>query len=416
MQKITETIFFITPDPQYALGLSLLCENLHVICNANSAVTTQLKAAGVGVFISPHYKKSARHLLSDELVLNYISAATVDVAHLLFFKLNFDVTSLLHRLQPKFKWRLLNAPCSITTNLENKIWLTQWAPAALLLPCEVALFKDLALDKLLALWGGVVLQFPTGNAGRNTFFIRDKDDFLKVIPPGLPKTTIVKGTPWLQGLSVTINGCVLNDAVLLSEPFIQLTGIPALTPYQGGTCGSVWQSLLAREEILHAAKITAENLRQQRFRGFFGLDFIQTRAGLIYLLECNPRLTTTVSIFSQLELLANSVPLFYFHLGQFLGKEMSVKGYQAPLLKGSQLVVRNTKLSPVRVIKAQPVSNPVLLMDAAEVKIERGFPEIAPGTEMFRWQSREPYEYVNPDYTLQGKTKTRLLEELEKYQ
>ncbi len=109
----------------------------------------------------------------------------------------------------------------------------------------------------------------------------------------------------------------------------ELTGFPALTPFRGGWCGDeLAGDALSPDLRLQARRGTealGRRLAQAGYRGYFGLDFLLDRdTGRLYLGEMNPRITGATPLTSQAALDAGELPLFLYHLLEWLGAEYRV--------------------------------------------------------------------------------------------
>jgi biotin carboxylase len=106
----------------------------------------------------------------------------------------------------------------------------------------------------------------------------------------------------------------------------ELTGFPELTPYDGGWCGNdVAPDVLTdaqRETARRRTFAMGERLRREGYLGYFELDFLLDAAtGEIWLGELNPRLTGASSITNVTAVAYGDMPLFLFHLLEFMDVE-----------------------------------------------------------------------------------------------
>jgi hypothetical protein len=109
----------------------------------------------------------------------------------------------------------------------------------------------------------------------------------------------------------------------------ELTGFPELTPYDGGWCGNdVFPDVLTAEQRLLARERTyavGERLRKEGYRGYFELDFLaDAGSGEMYLGELNPRVTGASSITNVTAVAYGDMPLFLFHLLEFMDVEYEI--------------------------------------------------------------------------------------------
>ena len=135
----------------------------------------------------------------------------------------------------------------------------------------------------------------------------------------------------------------------------ELTGFPELTPYGGGWCGNdVFATALSDEHRRQARRYTqlmGERLRREGYRGYFELDFLADIGhGSMYLGELNPRITGASSMTNVTAVAYGDMPLFLFHLLEFLDVEYEIDvdalngGWAAPeaIDAWSQFILKDT--------------------------------------------------------------------------
>lgn len=161
----------------------------------------------------------------------------------------------------------------------------------------------------------LVLQTHFGWAGNSTYLLT---------PPTklhLPPETPVKISPLLPGYTLTVNCCLTRHGLLQSPPALQYTGLKPYTDNPFATVGRQWPSFspatITRQIKNITERFTEKILIPKKYRGFFGLDFFVNQE-TVYLLECNPRLTASISLYTQMELASRREPLLLFHLAEFL--------------------------------------------------------------------------------------------------
>ena len=88
------------------------------------------------------------------------------------------------------------------------------------------------------------------------------------------------------------------------------------------------------------------------YKGIFGLDFI-VNSGEVNLIEINPRLVASIPVFTKLQIQNKEKPFLLSHISEFMNDLISL----SPSLSGgenfsaSQLILRNTKNKPIKIIK-----------------------------------------------------------------
>ena len=107
----------------------------------------------------------------------------------------------------------------------------------------------------------------------------------------------------------------------------ELTGFPELTPYDGGWCGNdVFSEVLTPEQrrSRESARTPSENACARRIPGL-RLDFLaDAGSGEMYLGELNPRVTGASSITNVTAVAYGDMPLFLFHLLEFMDVEYEI--------------------------------------------------------------------------------------------
>ena len=124
-------------------------------------------------------------------------------------------------------------------------------------------------------------------------------------------------------------GVITRHGTLVGPLMAELTGFPELTPYDGGWCGNdVFPDVLTEGQRTLARERTfamGERLRREGYRGYFELDFLADESsGEMYLGELNPRVTGASSITNVTAVAYGDMPLFLFHLLEFMDVEYEI--------------------------------------------------------------------------------------------
>lgn len=206
---------------------------------------------------------------------------------------------------------------------------------------------------------GFVIQIPHSQHGGGTDFIFSEDDFTRVLDEKKQmlgrafERTQVKITPFLSGPSLNCTGCVVNGAVALSPPDIQIVGDPALVPnpamYIGSDFSRQGLTPAERHEVLDITERIGQWLGSNGYRGNFGVDFLTTvDANLnlkeIYVSEVNARLVGESQYMADFEAMNDIVPLVFFHLAEYLEiditpEEIAEYNHNLPDVKGSAIII-----------------------------------------------------------------------------
>lgn len=207
---------------------------------------------------------------------------------------------------------------------------------------------------------GFVIQVPLSQAGGGTHFVFSRVDFDRIVAenraalgPFFDKTQ-VKITPFLSGPSLNCTGCVVNGAVALSPPDIQIVGDPHFVEIPGQYIGSDF-ALNAfepehRKLILDITARVGAWMGARGYRGNFGVDFLSTvdarnRIKEIYVSEVNARIVGESQYMADWQAMADCVPLTFFHLAEWLNidevtpAEIAAYNASLPPLAGSALLL-----------------------------------------------------------------------------
>ncbi|HTY29152.1 MAG TPA: biotin carboxylase, partial [Mycobacterium sp.] len=113
-------------------------------------------------------------------------------------------------------------------------------------------------------------------------------------------------------------------------PFMtDLTGYPELTPYRGGWCGNdLFPEALSethRSTAIGHVQRLGDRLRKEGYKGFFEVDvLVDLDSDEVYLGELNPRISGASSITNVTAGAYSDIPLFLFHLLEFMNVDYSV--------------------------------------------------------------------------------------------
>jgi len=173
----------------------------------------------------------------------------------------------------------------------------------------------------------LVVQTPYGDSGQTTFFIANEGDWRanekKIVDHD------IKVMKRIEPRELAIEGVITRHGTLVGPLMAELTGFPELTPYDGGWCGNdVSPELLTEDQRRVARERTiamGERLRKEGYLGYFELDFLLDAAtGELWLGELNPRVTGASSITNVTAVAYGDMPLFLFHLLEFLDVDYEI--------------------------------------------------------------------------------------------
>jgi hypothetical protein len=226
----------------------------------------------------------------------------------------FPAAELRHRLDSKIE----------TTRLANEAGVPS-VPNVMGVATNYREALDLASSA--GLGDDLVIQTPYGDSGQTTFFVASQADWAadedKIVGQDL------KVMKRIDPRETAIEGVITRHGTLVGPLMAELTGFPELTPYDGGWCGNdVFPEVLTPDQRSLARQRTyavGERLRREGYRGYFELDFLADAAsGEMYLGELNPRVTGASSITNVTAVAYGDMPLFLFHLLEFMDVEYEI--------------------------------------------------------------------------------------------
>jgi hypothetical protein len=249
-------------------------------------------------------------------------------------------TAQIRRMADAMGWRILANPPETRLPWENKAsfrgrLLDMGLPA---LQFEILELESLGGDecsRLMDRWGGpIVLQipcFPQGG-GRSSFVVREPAEIIDLRAEWGRgnhrghRFSQVMASPWLSGISASMEGCVTPWGVLVSPLQLQLVDIPEVLPPNGfgRFCGHQWGAGIPGagwvQEMATSITIKVGNaMAAEGYRGVFGLDFLVENGGrAIWALECNPRYTGAFPTLTLLQWAHGLAPLEAFHVMSWL--------------------------------------------------------------------------------------------------
>ena len=174
--------------------------------------------------------------------------------------------------------------------------------------------------------GAFVLQRADKEVGGNegTFYIRTQEDFDHASDVFSKDDSFVSVlvTPFIEGYSASMLGCVLPEGILTGPLQLQLIDIPESLHgvkgdgmFFGNDLGFAPWGEHIETQAERVTESIGEFLRDQGYKGIFGIDFLYDSArGAIYPNECNPRFTGSLGLYSLMLLEKQVPPLEFFHL------------------------------------------------------------------------------------------------------
>lgn len=302
-------------------------------------------------------EKNTGRLISHPKVIEFIKNNSLTTGNKVAI-VPFKPSAKLDLICQKNNWLNISNPTQLNRNLEDKIKFTQFCTNHNLpiVPSKIITLSEKEFIKTQKEFGDkLVLQTHFGWAGNSTHFATKWNDIKDKIAFG----TITKISPFIEGYSLLNNCCLTNSGLIQSPPALQYTGLPEFTQNPFTTVGRQWPCL-ASESIQEKIKTISEKfgslISGLNYKGFFGLDFLIDQNNNVYLLECNPRLTASFAFYTNIEIHNNVVPLFFFHLLEFLNLKypLDIKKEQARFynqnLIGSEITKKNQSSQTIQKI------------------------------------------------------------------
>lgn len=343
-----ENIFFVTPDVKRGLGFAGILPNYHIICIDFDPIIPVLRKQGAKIFcleeqsVSRDKIRNSAKLLEDAQVLEYIKNNARTKPKVMYFKPSVKLDILIE----KNGFTAVGNSAKLNELFEDKVSFYQLVRKQLsqyLIPAEVGILGKLNYSDLIQKLGSIfVIQFGHGWAGKTTFIISEEKEFTDLKEKFA--FTKVKAGRFIEGFTVLNNCCIYQDQVLISQPAVQIDGVEKLSDKPTVTCGRQWPVKFINSKqigtIKKISEVVGNLMRENGFRGFFGIDFLVEEAtGKTYLSEVNPRLTASSAFFTLLEDDFGNVPLLSYHLADFLDTTLPLPK-EASSIIGSQIILR----------------------------------------------------------------------------
>ena len=173
----------------------------------------------------------------------------------------------------------------------------------------------------------LVVQTPYGDSGKTTFFVKDEDDWdehgKSIVGEQL------KVMKRIDNKAAAVEACITRHGTVVGPFMTDLTGYPELTPYKGGWCGNdLFPDALTTKQrttaIEHVRRL-GDRLAKEGYKGFLEIDvLVDLATDEVYLGELNPRISGASSMTNVTAGAYADVPLFLFHLLEFLDVDYSI--------------------------------------------------------------------------------------------
>jgi len=363
----SDAFFYVTLDPERALGLEDILPNYTIICPYKSALVDKIRNIHNFRDRESYVRLIVleEHMRMEEIA-KIIKRGTYGILRWCADQADPPIpprrkgrsntqnilvlknSALIENLCKKQGWRLLAPKAKIAEKFENKI--SQYKALKNIVP-----YPRSTVATLFKLSGSdpdsygvrprkkLVLQFNRGHSGNSTYFIGSAGspqvNFLDKLIKLYPKRE-VKISEYINGRTYTLNCLVLsNGEVLTGSISEQITGLKSATKNPNTTCGNDFDSpKKLSAKIIKAIQKIAEDagkvLYKNKYKGLFGIDVIislaRSRHGTlhktdtentnkIYFIELNTHQPASVSFEAKLHRKIGKVPLMAYFILDSLG-------------------------------------------------------------------------------------------------
>jgi predicted ATP-grasp superfamily ATP-dependent carboligase len=352
-------IFFITPNPNRAIGLEKIIKNYYVVCSQKSDTVSHFEEEKISVLCLNDSKiKNSGKILANKKTIEYIKEKSGNKKASI---ITFKPSPMIQKICEENNFKYLGNDWKLNRKLEDKIEFVKITKKLKIPNAESEAIKaeEGSFSKYifkLKNKNKFVVQLPRGFSGNSTFLIKSKKDLDKILKKY--KNRKVKFSKYLEGETWTMNACVGKTGLAISQPIFQITGLTAYNRNKLGTCGNDYAygekfqpEGADTEKIFNYTRKIGDYLGSLGYKGIFGLDFIVSN-GEVNLIEINPRLVASIPVFTKLQIQNNEEPFLLSHILEFV----DLTPLSPPLSGGkifnvSQLILRNTKNKPIKIMK-----------------------------------------------------------------
>jgi len=270
-----------------------------------------------GYVIISNFTEKNRHFVENDAVCLVDVGKILDTHALLeqeethsFLKKNgithvvvFKPTEYIERLCIKYGLTLLNPSAELASNIENKISQFEWLQELQkYLPETIICTGSTLPEKSLP----IIVQYNRAHTGEGTLFVErvEQTNEIKKQFPDRP----MRVSQFIDGHTYTVNCVAHSGGVLVGNISYQITGLAPYTDNQFATIGNDWGlshktlNMEQRTKIVEIAKTVGHKMRNESWKGLFGIDVIvEEKSGKVFLIEINARQPASTTYESQLQ-------------------------------------------------------------------------------------------------------------------
>jgi predicted ATP-grasp superfamily ATP-dependent carboligase len=377
--------FYIAHEAERALGLEKLIKNYQVVCFEPDHIANSVNALVV------REKKNARQFINETTLIKKGDMIQT-----------FNHFPCTYKIASNKRYKILNPIPKIAKSIEDKFFLPKFleninirTPYYKITDLNESAIKNFSSEK-------IVIQLQKGHTGNSTF-IPQSDQELKLLLDQY-KGSLVKISKFIEGIPLTINGCITNKGIFISGLQYQITGMTDTFTGKGVSIGNDWGigNIYKNEygkQIFDIVSKIGQSMRKMGFFGLFGVDLIVNDD--IHVIEINARQTGNIPMQTKLEILNDHIPLILLHISHFLNIEIDLSPENEILpLNGSQIFIRaKEKISIKNSIKSGIYR---LQSDNSAIIWENGKPKQFKPDVFFIDEERDmPLIYQNDGYSIE---------------
>lgn len=339
-----QQLVYVTLDLRRALWVSEIT-GAKIVCAYKSDLLANMRKQGADIWcFQEAYPKtevptSSFRLLSHAKTLKVLQDMKKPLQFLIF-----KPSSKIKKWIETQKWELLSSDIATSKRLEDKLDFAELAvEAGVLMPeYKEVLWNLEGVQEWHEDFGETfIVQGRMGHAGSSSFVKRKGENI------ALQSGTRVKISKLVTGDTYTLNGYVDAAGNIATGPlWKQLMNVEDWNSAELGTVGI---SAVNREELDHIdisrLKNKIEKLRlvfiRVGYTGSFGLDLIWS-SELWYMIECNARLTASVSLQVKQDQISGRQPLLGLHAKRSILNSDEFR-LEQNIAEYSQVILRNTR-------------------------------------------------------------------------
>ncbi|OGL34667.1 hypothetical protein A3F65_03125 [Candidatus Saccharibacteria bacterium RIFCSPHIGHO2_12_FULL_47_16b] len=215
----------------------------------------------------------------------------------------------------------------------------------------------------------LILQHETMSGGRGTFLINQESDLneaLGVFRLNRPKNPKIVISQYIDSAAErSLQCCVTKYDTLIGPVQKQIVNAPELLNPQNLATEKFTGAEISyglgmeplHKEMTKLAKVVGDKLASTGYHGIFGLDFLVDKAGHLYLLEINQRLTGVTPLLTMLYRPTQDIPFLLLHILELSGLDYTIDDFSVDLVPAQgSLMIFHSLSTNTGLIKKTPSS------------------------------------------------------------